>query len=308
MPELSTLTEIDAAIDIRGTLFQIQRFSVHDGPGIRTTVFFKGCPLRCKWCHNPEGMDRAPQVSFIAERCLHCGVCEGVCESGVHAVTPDSHTLERSACTACGMCADSCPASAVELVGREYTVTEVVGVVIRDEPFYRTSGGGITLSGGEPLAQIDFTEALLTEAKRRSLHCCVETSGYATFATIARIQPMVDLFLYDLKETDDERHKAYTGVSNRVILENLRRLHDDGAQIRLRLPLIPGVNDCDDHLSAAAKLIETLPNLEGVEIMPYHRLGLSKSDRFGTTAALSPDIPEPSAETIAHWRDMLGLE
>ncbi|MCX7013558.1 MAG: glycyl-radical enzyme activating protein [Candidatus Sumerlaeota bacterium] len=291
---------------ILGRVFDIQRFSIHDGPGIRTTVFLKGCSLRCVWCHNPEGIDRERHLSFVARNCIGCGYCFRVCPNQVHVMDSEKgHLLRREKCEVCGACAEECYAKALELVGRDVTVEDALAEVMRDQPFYETSGGGLTLSGGEPLAQIDFTEALLRAAKEAGLHCAVETCGHAPFRAFKRVLPYVDLYLYDIKETDERRHEEYTGAPNGVIFENLRALHDAGAAILLRLPIVPGLNDRDDHFENVARLMRSLPRLRGAEIMPYHRLGTSKRERMGLASVGDAIYETPSKEAVAGWVEAL---
>jgi len=286
---------------VAGRIFEIQRFCIDDGPGIRTTVFMKGCPLRCIWCHNPEGADTNPVLSFQPEKCIGCGYCVRVCPNDAHEMTEEGHVLVRSRCVACGACAVECYAGALELVGRDATVAEVVDEVERDLEFYRNSGGGMTLSGGEPLLQIDFAEALLLEARERGMASCIETAGFAPQERYERIRSLVELFLFDLKETDDERHRQYTGQSNRLIIENLRYLTGAGASVRLRLPIIPGLNDRDDHFQAVAEVAHSLPALEGVQVMPYHALGTAKLERLGLSGDGLYEGESPSPETVAGW-------
>ena len=296
---------------VTGRIFEIQRFCIDDGPGIRTTVFLKGCPLRCIWCHNPEGADPAPVLSFQPEKCIGCGYCVRVCPNDAHQMSEDGHALVRARCAACGACAVECYAGALELVGRDVRVAEVLDEVVRDAEFYRNSGGGMTLSGGEPLLQIDFAEALLAEARDRGVGSCVETAGFAPRARYERILPLVDVFLFDLKETDDERHRQYTGQSNRLILDNLHFLAVAGARVRLRLPIIPGLNDRDDHFAAVAGVVSSLPALEGVQVMPYHPLGTAKVERLGMSSEGLYEGDSPSPETVAGWVTRLrklGLE
>ncbi len=293
---------------VRGRVFDIQRFSIHDGPGIRTTVFMKGCPLGCLWCHNPEGISDRCELSFAPDRCIGCGECVRICPAEAHRVIDGRHVLDRSRCRACGACAETCYADALEFVGRDLTVGEVLADVLRDRAFYETSGGGMTLSGGEPASQIDFSVALLKAAKAEGLHCVVETSGQCEYARLARMAPHVDLFLYDWKESDSRRHEEFTGVSNELILTNLRRLHAGGARVRLRCPIIPGLNDRPEHFAGIASLVKELDGLDGVEIMPYHRLGVGKMERFGLDPGGRDEYEVPSDEQRASWiKTMMGL-
>ncbi len=288
---------------LTGTVFDIQKFSIHDGPGIRTTVFLKGCPLRCVWCHNPESQHRAPQLSFNPERCIGCGFCFAHCEHSAHVTVDGLHRIDRTRCVVCGACTEGCYPRALEIIGRRMSVDDVIADVLRDKPFYETSGGGMTVSGGEPFMQLDFTAALLERARAEGLHTCIETCGFAPSAHIERLRPLVDLWLYDLKETDNARHREVTGVPNDGILANLRHLHDRGAAIVLRLPLVPGVNDSDDHFAAVAALVRDLPDLHGVEIMPYHKLGEGKLQRLGMQDVPRVTLEPPEADDIAAWID-----
>lgn len=291
---------------MRGRIFDIQRFCLHDGPGIRTTVFMKGCPLRCPWCHNPEGRTPGAELSFMADRCVGCGYCLRLCPRGAHVIRDGQHVLNRDVCIACGRCAEGCAGGALELIGREVSAAEVLAVVRRDKPFYETSGGGMTLSGGEPTAQPDFALALLQAARAEGLHTALETCGYVRFEELARLLPFVDLVLYDLKELDDARHREWVGVPNAMILENLRRAHDAGHAIVLRLPIIPGYNDRPDHFEVIANLARSLPKLRGVEILPYHPLGTSKAARLGYAAGREAMAPTPEAAKVAEWAAALS--
>jgi pyruvate formate lyase activating enzyme len=289
------------ASPVRGRIVEIERFAVHDGPGIRTTVFLKGCPLRCLWCHNPEAMKSHAELSFVAEKCIACGECVTACPAHLHALEGTIHTLDRSRCRACGACVEVCAAHSLELVGREWTVDEVMAEVLRDRVFYQRSGGGLTISGGEPLLQIEFTVALLRSAKAEGLHCCIETSGSAPWESLDRVRPIVDLFLYDCKETNSERHMRYTGQPNERILQNLRKLYESGAEIALQCPIIPGCNDTETHFAGIAALANSMPRLQGVRILPYHAFGRSKSERFGLVPAsgLNPELP--SRARVESW-------
>ncbi len=290
---------------VEGAIFDIQRFSIHDGPGIRTTVFFKGCPLRCLWCHNPEGMTSQPALLFAPDRCIGCGACFGICAHHAHVMRDEVHRLDRAKCRVCGRCAAECHAGALTLAGSTKTAGAVLEEALRDRAFYETSGGGITLSGGEPTFQPDFCEALLRLAKAERLHTAMETCGWAEWPRFERLAPLTDLFLFDYKETDPERHSAFTGADNRLILDNLRRLHAAGKAIQLRCPVIPGCNDRPDHFEGIARLWKELPGLAGVEIMAYHRLGEGKRDRLGQAGNDRLQTAPPEPGTVESWKRFL---
>lgn len=287
---------------IEGRIFEIQHFSIHDGPGIRSVVFLQGCPLNCLWCHNPEGQrfERVPMLN--AEQCALCGNCMQKCEHVCHQIVDHKHVFRSEACIGCGDCIEGCSIGALHWVGRRMKVEDVLDQVMRDRDFFLESGGGITISGGEPAAQPQFAYALLLEAGRRSLHRAMETSGYAPQVSLKRLAEEVDLFLFDCKETDPQRHLAYTGVDLNVILDNLHMLHDCGKRIRLRCPIIPGCNDREEHIRALGKLCAELPNLEGIELLPYHNLGVSKAARLGKAQQEFDPLP---AERMENWREML---
>ena len=286
---------------MKGRVFDIQRFSIHDGPGIRTTVFLKGCPLRCLWCHNPEGLSLAPIISFVPEKCIGCGFCFRTCRQHAHSLQDGRHLFHRELCRSCGECTKECYTQALELIGKEMTAAEVMAQVLRDLPFYETSGGGMTLSGGEPLHQPDFALELLKAAKTAGLHCCLETSGFAAAEVLRNVCQWVDLFLFDIKETDAQRHREFTGVSNEMIFSNLRALHAAGAGIVLRLPIIPGLNARDDHFAGIAALVHELPKVKGVELMFYHPLGESKVQRFGLSDGKRARVETPNVELERYW-------
>lgn len=290
---------------ISGTVFEIQHFSLQDGPGIRTTVFLKGCPLHCLWCHNPESQASQPEILFLPEKCIACRACEAACARGCHSftLTPGGawlHTYHRDDCLACGACAGVCFAGALERCGREMTVAEVIGKVLADSAFYRTSGGGLTLSGGEPLQQFEFSRALLSAAKTAGLHTVIETCGCAPRERLLELVPLVDLFYYDVKETDDERHRAWTGAGNRLLLDNLRAIDEQGAALLLRCPVIPGLNDRADHFSAVARLAGSLRGAQAVHILPYHPLGSHKQARLGKPSPFDPPAP-PTDDQAHEW-------
>jgi len=290
----------------RGLVFEIQHFAIHDGPGIRTTVFLKGCPLRCLWCHNPEGQAPGPEILFSPEKCIACRYCEHACPQNAHRFSPAGeagalrHTYLRSACTSCGKCTLECYSGALELAGREASTDEALAEVLKDRPFYASSGGGLTLSGGEPMQQFAFTRALLREAQTAGLHTVIETSGASTTARYLEVLPYIDLFYFDIKETDPERHRAFTGMDNKQILANLQAIDDAGAAVVLRCPVIPGLNDRPAHFAAVARLAEHLHGAQAVHILPYHALGTHKNQRLGKPQALDP--PErPSSAQVDGW-------
>lgn len=265
-----------------GTIFDIKKFAINDGPGIRTAVFLKGCPLRCWWCHNPESQERQKELSFVPDKCIGCGWCASVCPNG----------LERKNCTSCGKCAERCYAKAREIIGREASVEEVMTEVMKDKIFYDNSNGGMTISGGEPLYQPEFTLQLLQSAKAKGLHTCLDTSGFASREIIKSVIPYTDIFLYDLKETNGEKHLEYTGVPLDVILDNLRFIDSAGAKMILRCPLIPGLNVRDSHADGIAVIANSLANLLEVNLMPYHPLGESKSEHLGKDPLFTGEFAE----------------
>ena len=257
-----------------GTIFDIQHFSVNDGPGIRTTVFFKGCPLRCLWCHNPESYIADTQVMFHKERCIQCGMCK----------TDIS----------------LCPTGAKKLVGRNVTVDEVLAEVLEDTHFYETSGGGLTLSGGEPMAQPAFALALAKAAKEKGLHVCIETSGFCNAESLTEIQPFIDLFLYDYKATGDDAHLAFTGVSQELILQNLFMLNELGADIILRCPMIPEHNITEEHVKGIMDVASNLKHLLEIHLEPYHNIGVSKRIELGMSEGTEMITPPDRDEMFAN--------
>jgi pyruvate formate lyase activating enzyme len=282
-----------------GRIFDLQRFSLHDGPGIRTTVFLKGCPLRCRWCHNPESQAPGPELAYDAAACTSCGDCTTVCPQGAQRLTDGAHVFTRADCTACGTCVAGCSAGALRLHGREATAEDIVATAVRDRAYYERSGGGLTVSGGEPLAQPEFTAAICARARAAGLHTAVESSGYAAPAALTRVLPHVDLWLIDWKCSDEARHRELTGVGHDLIRATLARLAADAVPLILRCPLIPGVNDDAGHLDGIAALARTLPALRRVEVMAYHDLGRAKGERLGREAQCPRGSASP--ETLAGW-------
>ena len=258
---------------------QIQRYCMHDGPGLRTTVFFKGCPLNCHWCHNPETKKAFSQVLFYPNKCIGCRACLEACKSGAHEIS-EKHSYDREKCSLCLSCPELCPTKALEICGRDMTVEEIISAVEKDRAFYGEKGG-ITLSGGEPFMQSEGALELLRECKKRGLSTVVETCGYADEKTLISASEFVDLFLWDLKDSDGERHKKYTGVSNSKILDNLFALNRKGAKIRLRCILVKGVNTYEKHYESIAETAEKIKNLDGVEFIPYHAYAGTKATFIG---------------------------
>jgi pyruvate formate lyase activating enzyme len=280
-----------------GTIFDIKRFSIHDGPGIRSTVFFKGCPLSCKWCHNPESQSPQPELIFRPERCLNCGSCAEVCPAGITVINGgEIHYLSNGngKCQICGKCSEVCYPGARELIGREVTPGEVLEELLQDLPFYLESGGGVTFSGGEPLYQPDFLEDILKLSKENGLHTALDTCGSCGWEDLERQLPYLDMVLYDLKLLDDGLHKDFTGASNRKVLENYQRLTRSKVELRIRRPVIPGVNDSRAEIQALTDFIQNTNGVKRIDLLPYHALSADKYLRLGREE--NANWVEPSRE------------
>ena len=264
----------------KGRIFNIQRFCWQDGPGIRTVVFFKGCPLNCIWCHNPESKTPVPELLFDSEKCINCGGCVSVCPNKCHKIENGKHMLSRTDCIKCFGCAAVCPSKALERCGNEISVGEILQTVLKDEEFYRQSGGGVTLSGGEPLMQYEFASELLSELKGKGISTAIETCGY-TDIPVDRINRYCDSWLFDIKLLSEENHIKYTGVSNERILKNLYRLDSLGADIIIRCPVISDINLNSGHFHRLAELVRGLKNVSEIQVEPYDPFGLQKSLKIG---------------------------
>lgn len=272
---------------------KIQRFSTHDGPGIRTVVFLKGCPLSCKWCHNPETKRSVFEIFFHAKSCIGCGSCVEGCPVGAHKLCGE-HIFDRELCRGCFKCTELCPTGALEKVGKVYKTDELLKEVLKDEAFYGTDGG-VTLSGGEPMLQADGVISFLESAKQAGLSCAIETSGYFDEKWLERLSRLIDLFLWDIKDTDNARHLEYVGVERGVIVSNLKKLDSLGAKSVLRCIIVKGVNSDREHLEEITKLYKSLKNCLGVELIPYHTYGSSKSLQLGLCDDGKEEwIPQPT--------------
>jgi pyruvate formate lyase activating enzyme len=273
---------MNTAFNAKGLITNIQRFSINDGPGIRTAVFIKGCPLRCQWCHNPETQKFLPELLYDSKLCIGCGKCNEVCPA-CHSVENGFHSFSRWECNNCGKCAEICPSTALSVCGKQMSIDEIIKVVIADRIFYKQNGG-MTISGGEPFSQGEFAIELLREAKMNGIHCAAETCGAVAPDILLRAAKFTDLFLYDIKETSRDRHKALTGRGNTLILKNLAILSEAGANIIMRAPIIPGANDRAEHFEALGKLAEKIVGVRSVDVMTYHRAGNGKYKELGREA------------------------
>lgn len=286
---------------LKGIISDIQRFSIHDGPGIRTTVFLKGCPLNCIWCHNPETISHKPQVAFYSNKCIGCGECAKACKN--EAIIAEKTRIDRKKCIACGKCAEVCPPEAIEFIGQEMTAKEVLEKALRDLPFYKNSGGGITLSGGEPLYQPDFSLCLLKSAKDRGIHTAVETCGLVRYEVLEDASGCTDLFLYDIKLINPEKHRMYCGADNKLILDNAKLLASSGKNIIFRTPTIPGCNDSPNDIALLGEFMLSLSGNQQLQLMPYHGIGIGKYDAIGYRYKLrdvkAPESIDMYIETLA---------
>lgn len=271
-------------------IFEVKRFAVHDGDGIRTTVFFKGCPLRCIWCHNPEGLEMKPRLAYFEHKCIGCGECALVCSAGAHVMTAEGHIFDREKCVSCGKCAENCIGEALTLYGKTVAVDELLPLLSEDREFYENSGGGVTLSGGECLMQADFCAELLRLLKAEGISTAVDTCGFVSRENLDKVIPYADVFLYDIKAVDEKVHKRLTGISNAVILENLRYLDSLGKAIEVRIPYVPECNS--DQMEKISELLSGLKNVRKVRVLPYHNYASHKYAALGMKNTLPAVIPQ----------------
>lgn len=289
--------------EVSGTIFNIQKFSVHDGPGIRTTVFMKGCPLRCRWCSNAESINPTPEPGIIVERCTGCGECVDTCPENTIAINDGKVSIDRSICTACKQCIPSCPEEAITIYGETVTVNEVLKEVLKDRSFYSGSGGGVTVSGGEPLKQPEFVLELFRNCKEEGISTCLDTCGYAPEEVLREVLQYTDNVLFDLKHMNVDRHKEFTGVDNERIKKNAEIVSVSEAEVLFRIPLIGGVNSDEDNIRETAEFIKSLGEDNRIELLPYHRLGIGKYKMLGRDYS-GQDFETPDEEMIEKLKDI----
>ena len=287
-------------MDRKAVILVIQKFSIHDGPGIRTTVFLKGCPLNCLWCHNPESKNFSPQLSYDINKCIMCRKCETVCPVKAHKFEKNVHNIDYSRCVLCGKCVEACSAGSLSIYGKVMSVDEIIAEAEKDKAFFDNTGGGITISGGEPLSRVEFTLALAKAARERGIHVTVETSGFAASENIEEIADYTDLFLFDYKVSDNELSEKLIGVKDlNKILENLDLIYSKKKDIIIRCPFIPEYNITEKHFRQIAELEDKYPDLLGIEILPYHNFGKNKADNIGDKYEVNVKMPDD--EEIEKW-------
>lgn len=282
---------------MKGKIIDIKRFAVHDGDGIRTTLFLKGCPLKCKWCHNPESISYKSEIAYYKEKCISCGECGEVCLQNAHTVSEEGHNFDKKKCIACGKCEEVCLGGALTFYGREMTVEEAVKALLEDREFYENSGGGITISGGECLMQADFCREVLKKCKDEGINTAVDTCGYVSREAFDKVLPYTDTFLYDIKAIDEDVHIKCTGKSNKRILENIKYLDENGCKIEVRIPFVPRYND--GEIQKIADFLSMLKNKVKVRILPYHSFAASKYEALEKDNTLPDILPDEKAVKYA---------
>lgn len=280
---------------MKAKIFDIKRMAIHDGNGIRTTVFFKGCPLKCVWCHNPEGIRFEPQLAFYEDNCTGCGACVAACRSYAHRIVGGKHSLVRERCSGCGVCEGRCPNDALRLYGKEISVGELIPILLEDKDFYDITGGGVTVSGGECLMQAEFCRELLCKLKDLGVNTAVDTCGYVPASAIDAVMPYTDTFLFDIKAYDEDVHVKCTGKSNRLILDNLKYIDSYGQKTEVRIPYVPGYND--DQIEKIGAFLTKLKNVTKIRVLPYHNYAGSKYSSLAMENKLPATLP--TAEEIA---------
>ena len=296
-----------SGVERKARIFNLQKYNMYDGPGVRSMAFLKGCPLRCKWCSNPESQLRGHEVMFKRANCVDCGACVAVCPVGVHKMVDGKHVVDRDVqCIGCRRCEKACMYHALDVMGEDRSIDDIMDFLDEDADFYRMSGGGITLSGGEVLAQPEATLSILMAAKAHGYHTAIETCGYAPTPTIMRVAQYVDLFLFDIKQMDPVKHKFWTGVNNEQILCNVKELLENGYNVRVRMPLLKGVNDSKEEIDAVIAYFKPYryqKNFDGVDLLPYHKLGVGKYASLGRDYEIKddPSLSDDDLNRIEGW-------
>ena len=283
----------------------IKKFAVHDGPGIRTTLFFKGCPLKCKWCHNPESISFERQLSYLPNKCIGCGECVAVCPAAAHEIGDNGHIFIRSSCEGCGKCEEVCLGDALKLYGKEITLDEAYDILMEDKSFYETSGGGVTVSGGEPMMQADFVAALFKKLCENGVHTALDTCGYVKYSEYEKVIPYTKMFLYDLKHIDSKKHEEAVGKPNELILENLLKLDKTGIDIEIRIPFVPGGNTDEETVRGMGEFLSQCKHITRVKVLPYHSLAGSKYESLDMENTL-PKVESPSDELLDWAADIIS--
>lgn len=296
-------------IERKATIFNIQKYNMYDGPGVRTLVFFKGCPLRCKWCANPEGLEKKFQVMFKSNSCTNCGACVSVCPVGIHTISKDNQkheVLQNIDCLGCGKCVEVCNAKALTIVGEVKTISELLEIILEDKTFYEVSGGGVTLGGGEVTMQTEAATSLLQACKQEGINTAIETCGYTKMENILKIAEFTDLFLFDIKQMNSEKHFELTGVRNELILNNLKELLHRRYNVKVRMPMLKGINDSEQEIEQVIEFLmpyRDYKNFKGIDLLPYHKLGVNKYNQLGMEYPIKgdPSLSDEDLDRIEGW-------